>query len=116
VAQILFDRFHIDKDLQEALAEVRRCEMRRLMGLEKATFKSSRSLLLKNPWNLTGAEKERLSTPVRWNTPIVRTYYLKESCQLFWEYRQPKRAEDYLREWMGSAMRSRLEPFKVPVR
>jgi transposase len=111
-AQILFDRFPIVKHLQEAIDEVRRCEMRRLMGREKVTFKSTRWLLLKNPWNLTGAQKERLSTLVRWNTPIVRAYYLKESCQLFWEYHQPKRAQDYLRKWMSSAMRSRLEPFK----
>jgi transposase len=115
-AQILFDRFHIVKHLQEAVDEVRRSEMRRLMGREKVTFKSTRWLLLKNPWNLTGAQKERLSTLVRWNTPIVRAYYLKESCQLFWEYRQPKRAQDYLRKWMSSAMRSRLEPFKKFVR
>ena len=115
-AQILFDRFHIVKHLQEAVNEVRRSEMRRLTGQEKVTFKSTRWLLLKNPWNLTGEQKERLSTLVRWNTPIVRAYYLKESCQLFWEYRQPKRAQDYLRKWMSSAMRSRLEPFKKFVR
>jgi transposase len=115
-AQILFDRFHIVKHLQEAVDEVRRSEMRRLIGQETVTFKSTRWLLLKNPWNLTGEQKERLSTLVRWNTPIVRAYYLKESCQLFWEYRQPKRAQDYLRKWMSSAMRSRLEPFKKFVR
>jgi len=115
-AQILFDRFHIVKHLQEAIDEVRRCEMRRLMGQQKVTFKNTRWLLLKNPWNLTGEQKERLSTLVRWNTPIVRAYYLKESFQLFWEYRQPQRAQDFLRKWMSSAMRSRLEPFKKFVR
>jgi transposase len=115
-AQILFDRFHIVKHLQEAVDDVRRSEMRRLTGQEKVTFKSTRWLLLKNPWNLTGEQKERLSTLVRWNTPIVRAYYLKESCQLFWEHRQPKRAQDYLRKWMSAAMRSRLEPFKKFVR
>src|ERR1035438_2724510 len=39
-----------------------------------------------------GVESERLSTLVRWNTPIVRAYYLKEAFQLFWDYQQPKRA------------------------
>jgi len=111
-AQILFDRFHIVKHLQEAVDEVRRSEMRRLSGQEKVTFKSSRWLLLKNPWNLTTDQKERLSTLVRWNTPIVRAYYLKESFQLFWEYKQEERAEDLLSKWRRSAMRSRLEPFK----
>jgi transposase len=115
-AQILFDRFPIVKHLQEAVDEVRRSEMRRLTGQEKVTFKSTRWLLLKNPWNLTSEQKERLSTLVRWNSPIVRAYYLKESFQLFWDYKQEKRAQDLLSKWMHSAMRSRLEPFKKFVR
>ena len=115
-AQILFDRFPIVKHLQEAVDEVRRSEVRRLTGKEKITFKSTRWLLLKNPWNLTNEQKERLSTLVRWNSPIVRAYYLKESFQLFWDYRQEKRALDLLSKWMSSAMRSRLQPFKKFVR
>jgi len=111
-AQILFDRFHIVKHLNEAVDEVRRAEMQRLTKKEKVLFKRSRWLLLKNPWNLNGDQKERLSTLVRWNTPIVRAYYLKEALQLFWEYRQPARAEALLQKWMSSAMQSRLEPFK----
>ena len=115
-AQILFDRFHIVKHLHEAVEEVRRSEMRRLSVKERVVFKRSRWLLLKNPWNLTGDQKERLSTMVRWNTPIVRAYYLKESFQLFWDYRQPGRAKSHLKKWMRSAMGSRLDPFKRFVR
>jgi len=115
-AQILFDRFHIVKHLNEALNEVRRSLMRTLSLKERATFKGTRWLLLKNPWNLSTHQQERLSTLVRWNTPLVRAWYLKESFQLFWSYRQSKRAEQHLRKWMSSAMRSRLEPFKKFVR
>jgi len=115
-AQILFDRFHVVKHLNEAVEEVRRSEMRRLSQKEKVAFKRSRWLLLKNPWNLRDDQKERLSTLVRWNAPIVRAYYLKEAFQMFWDYKQPKRAEDHLEKWMRSAMRSRLEPFKQFVR
>ena len=115
-AQILFDRFHIVQHLQEAVEEVRRSEMRRLSRKERVVFKRSRWLLLKNPWNLNPDQKNRLSTLVRWNTPIVRAYYLKESFQLFWDYQQPARAKAHLEKWMSSAMRSRLEPFKKFVR
>lgn len=115
-AQILFDRFHIVKHLNEAVEEVRRSEMRRLSLKERVVFKRSRWLLLKNPWNLNPDQKERLSTLVRWNAPIVRAYYLKESFQLFWDYKQCKRAETHLQKWMTSAMRSRLDPFKRFVR
>jgi len=115
-ATLVFDRFHLVRHLMEALDEVRRLEVRRLSGPDKQLIKGTRFLLLKNPWNLNTDQKERLSTLVRWNTPIVRAYYLKESFQLFWDYRQPARGETHLRKWMNSAMRSRLEPFKTFVR
>ena len=115
-AQVLFDRFHLVQHLNRAVDEVRRNAMRRLSGREKTAFQKTRFLLLKNPWNLRTEEKERLSTLVRWNTPIVRAYYLKEAFQLFWGYRQPARAQQHLQRWMHSAMRSRLQPFKKLVR
>ena len=111
-AQILFDRFHIVKHLNEAVDAVRRDLWRRLTAKERTTFKGTRWLLLKNPWNLTGNQKERLSTLVQWNTPLVRAWYLKEAFQLFWTYKQPWRAKQHLTKWINSAMRSKLQPFK----
>src|ERR1019366_4850313 len=59
-AQLLFDRFHIVKHLNEAVEEVRRSEMRRLSQKEKVPFQRSRWLLLKNPWNLSDYERDAL--------------------------------------------------------
>lgn len=111
-AQILFNRFHIVKHLNEAVDAARRDLWRQLTTKERVSFKGTRWLLLKNPWNLSSGQKERLSTLVRWNSPLVRAWYLKESFQLFWTYRQPWRAKQHLLKWMNSAMRSRLDPFK----
>ena len=111
-AQILFDRFHIVKHLNEAVDAVRRELWRRLTSQERTTFKGTRWLLLKNPWNLKDDQKERLSTLVQWNTPLVRAWYLKEAFQLFWTYKQPWRAQQHLKKWIRSAMRSKLEAFK----
>jgi hypothetical protein len=49
---------------------------------------------------------------VRWNTPIVRAYYLKEAFQLFWDYQQPKRAAD-VDEFDGSDIT--IEDFRLVV-
>ena len=111
-AQILFDRFHIVKHLHEAVDAVRRELWRQLTAKERTTFKGTRWLLLKNPWNLTDHQKERLSTLVRWNSPLVRAWYLKEAFQLFWSYKQLARAREHLTKWIRSAMRSKLEAFK----
>ena len=115
-AQILFDRFHLVRHLNHALDLVRRQQVRRLSGTHRVAIKRTRFLLLKNPWNLNPDQKQRLSTLVRGNLPIVRAYYLKESFQMFWDYRQPARAPEHLRRWMHSAMRSRLKPFQDFVR
>lgn len=56
-AQVLFDRFHLVQHLNRAVDEVRRSEMRRLSGQEKTSFKRTRFLLLKNPWNLRSEER-----------------------------------------------------------
>jgi len=115
-AQILFDRFHIVKHLNEAVDAARRDLWRQLTTKQRVSFKGTRWLLLKNPWNLNSSQQERLSTLVRWNSPLVRAWYLKESFQLFWTYRQPWRAKQHLLKWMNSAMRSKLRPFKEFVR
>ena len=71
-AQLLFDRFHIVKHLNEAVDAGRRELWRQLTSKERVTFQGTRWLLLKNPWNLNPSQKERLSTLVRWNSPLVR--------------------------------------------
>ena len=71
-AQILFDRFHIVKHLNEAVDAARRELWRQLTTRERASFKGTRWLLLKNPCNPNNDRKDRLSTLVRWNTPRSR--------------------------------------------
>jgi transposase len=76
-------------------------------------FKRIRWLLPKNSWNLSDDQKERLSTLVRWNTPIMRAHRLKEAFQLFWDYQQPKRAwasRRYERGWRGERNRCASRP------
>ena len=111
-AQILFDRFHIVRHLNDAVSAVRRELWRQLTARERVTLKGTRWLLLKNPWNLNNDQKERLSTLVRWNSPLLRALYLKEAFQLFWYYKQPSRAHEHLTKWIHSAMRSKLEAFR----
>src|SRR4051794_18118644 len=89
------DCLHIVKHLNEAVDATRR-ELWQLTSKEKVEVKGTRWLLLKNPWNLTNDQKERLSTLVRWNSPLVRAWYLKESFQVFWSYKQPWRAKQHL--------------------
>ena len=109
---LVFDRFHVVQHLNRAVDDVRRETWRKLQGDEKAAFKQTRWLWLKNPWNLRSEEKKRLSALCgRTNQPIVRGYYLKEAFQRFWDYQVEGWARPYLKQWLWWASHSRLAPF-----
>jgi transposase len=111
-AQIVFDRFHVQRLATDALDEVRRAQLRELRGTPKGReLFETRFALLKNPWNLNATETERLSAVQRANKPLYRAYLLKETLAKSLDYRQPARAERSLKEWISWAARSRLEPF-----
>ena len=111
-AQIVFDRFHVQKLAGDALDEVRRELWREQQGKPEGRFiKKSRFALLKNPWNLTVPQRRRLRDIQRTNKPLYRAYLLKESLAKALDYLQPKRACDALNDWLAWASRSKLKPF-----
>lgn len=111
-AQIVFDRFHVQRLASDALDEVRRTQLRDLRGTPhgRQLFRS-RFALLKNPWDLSTSERGRLSTVQRTNAPLYRAYLLKETLAKALDYRQPLRAKRALSEWLAWAARSRLKSF-----
>jgi len=86
----VFDRFHVQKLANEAVDEVRRGEVRQVAGTEAAAgVKQSRWALLKNPWNLTLRQEQKLGEVQRLNRRLYRAYLLKESLARGMDYRQP---------------------------
>ena len=111
-AQVVFDRFHIQRLASEAVDAVRRQQGRELNDpVQRGALKRSRFALLKNRWNLTRREGEKLRLIERHNRPLYRAYLLKEALAQTLDYRQPKRAARALAEWLAWAVRSRLKPF-----
>ena len=110
-AELVFDRFHVQRLIHDALDEVRREQVRQAEEPEeKRAVKGTRWPLQKNPWNLRLDEKDKLSTLQRSNKPLYRAYMLKESLLKvldgYWILPELK-----LEEWLMWASRSRLAPF-----
>jgi transposase len=96
----VFDRFHVQKLANKALDEVRRQEVRDVSGTQSAAaVKKSRWALLKNPWNLSLRQGEKLREVQRLNRRLYRAYLLKESLVRGMDYRQPARASKHLDSW-----------------
>lgn len=111
-AELVFDRFHIQKLASEAVDAVRRDEVRGLAGTKEGkALKHLRWAVLKNPWNLTDRQEEKLAGLQQTNRKIYRAYLLKESLAAILSGRQPNVAKTALDEWRSWASRSRLKPF-----
>lgn len=111
-AQIVFDRFHVQKLATDALDEVRRSMVREAVDPdEEKIIKKTRWALLKNPWNLNSYQRLKLREVEKHNKKLFRGYLLKELLAQALDYRQPKRAKETLEDWLAWASRSRLKPF-----
>ncbi len=108
------DPFHVVALATDALDEVRRevwNEARKAQNMALAkNLKGARYALWKNPENLTGRQRGKLSRVQHTNRRLYRAYLLKE--QLRQIYRLPADAATrLLDQWVAWARRCRLAPF-----
>jgi transposase len=112
-AEIIFDRFHVQRLVQDAVDEVRRDEVYAASSeQERKQLKGTRWPLLKRTWNLSLFESLRLSRLQRENQRLYRAYLLKEAMVAVLDCTAEWLARLKLDEWIRWARRSRLEPFK----
>ena len=110
-ATLIFDRFHVQRLVHDALDAVRREQVRTAAPDEKADLKKTRWPLQKNPWNLTDLEKAKLADLEEQNLPIYRAYLLKESLLAILDRRQVNVAARKLDEWIEWTQSSGLPAF-----
>jgi transposase len=110
--KITYDRFHVVQLPSRAVDQVRRQEVARSDPGEKPQLKSSRYALLKHPWNLKPAEKDKLSTVQEANKKIYRAYLLKETFQTIYDAPTARVASDRFSRCFAWARRSALDAFK----
>lgn len=104
-ANVIFDRFHIMKQMNEALEKVRRAEQQHNKNL-----KNTRFIWLKNPKNLTEKQTSIVDELLKLDLKTAKAYQIKLALSRFWEIKFPKEAERYLKKWYFWATHSRLEP------
>lgn len=112
-AQIIFDRFHVQRLAHTALDEVRRAEVREAPTTEdRKALKGTRWPLLRRAWNLKDLEVCKVAALTRANRRLFRAYLLKESLAAILDGKQVHVARRKLGEWIGWAFRSQLAPFR----
>jgi transposase len=109
----ILDRFHIRRNLGEAIDKVRRAETHALAQAGLAPLlKRMRWALLKHRRNWSHKERIRMRELRGSGLRSMRAFVLVESFEHFWTYTSPSWAGKFLDAWCRQVARSRLEPLK----
>ena len=109
---IIFDRFHIVKNLNKTISDIRKEVFRDEIDINKRNLiKGTRWLLLKNNQNLDNnkGEKERLKKALNINKPLATAYYLKEDLHQIWFQKNLADAKKFLGSWVAKAKASGIK-------
>ncbi len=109
-AEIVHDRFHISKYLNEAVDKVRSKEHKTLRQAGDDRLKGSKQLWLFNPENLSEDRWIEFGPLKDQELKTSRAWAIKEQFRWFWEYRYAGNARKFFNRWYGWATHSRLKP------
>lgn len=106
-ADIVADRFHVMKQLNERLTQLRRAVQRRADEATQEVLKGSRWLLVKNRDELKPEEEARLMEVLAASPELRTAYLLKEEFRtIFEKINDPQQAERFLQAWIWKANRT----------
>ena len=111
-AQIVFDKFHILRHLNDALDDVRRSEYARLQGEQRRFINGNRYTLLSHRENLDLDGRQALKTLLAANQRLNTAYLLKESFGQLWDYSSEAWARKCFENWKDALKWQRLKPFE----
>jgi transposase len=108
--KIVFDRFHVMKQVTDALDKIRRQEHKILMAKGEECLKGTKHLWLMNEEKIPDWRKAEFDEIRKMKLKTGRGWAIKESLRSFWDYSYPKNAEKYFKRWYFWATHSRLKP------
>jgi transposase len=111
--RIVFDRFHIMRDITAAVDTVRKHEHRALGGTAAGSaLTGTKYLWLYSAEHLPAQHADTFAALKARHLKVARAWAIKEALRRLWTYRQPAAAGRFFRGWYGWARRSRLEPIR----
>ncbi len=111
-AAILFDKFHIIRNLGEALDQVRKREYARLSGKKREFIKGQKYTLLSHRENLSLNGRAALKKLLKVNKRLNTAYLLKESFGQLWGYKKEGWARRFFDNWRAALKWQRLKPYE----
>ncbi len=115
-AEIVHDKFHVAKHLNEAVDKVRRQEQKRLKAQGDERLTGTRQLWLFAPEHLDEERSTHLEDLRRQSLQTSRAWGLKDYFRWFWTHADAAAGEAFFQDWYAWAIRCRLKPIKQVAR
>jgi transposase len=111
--KIVFDRFHIMREMTKAVDTVRKQEHRTFLGAgEDSPLTGTKYLWLFSDERRPDRHAAAFATLQALHLKVGRAWALKEALRTLWTYRQGAAVGRFFAQWYRWAVRSRLEPVK----
>ena len=110
-AEIVFDKFHISKKVNEALDTVRKQEFAQADSEERKNMKKKRFLILARNKNVEDEKREELDTLLEQNKTLSKAYLLKEQVLDIFDETEQDTAVKRLDKWMQNVKKSGITAY-----
>jgi transposase len=110
-ADIIFDKFHISKKVNEGLDTIRKKEFSKADEEERKDMKHKRFLILSRQRRLNDEQRETVEDLKAINAPLYEAYLLKEQVLDIFDETNVHAALTRLGKWIANVERLGIEPF-----
>jgi transposase len=115
-ANIVFDKFHLSKVINECLDEVRKKEFAKAGKQKRIDMKHKRFLILSRADHLDKEEKETLEALMKDNQPLYKAYLLKEQILDIFSTATWENAIGRIMKWINNVEESGIDAFNKAVK
>jgi transposase len=111
-AEIIYDKVHVVRYLNEALNTVRKTELNKALGRFKKTLSGKKFVLLARRSRVRGHAREALDAILAASPRLQKAHWLKESFGHLWDYAYKGCARRFWEAWKAQLKWSRLKPYR----
>lgn len=110
---ICFDKFHVAMDLNKAVNEVRKQELKHVDQQHREALHRSRFTWLRSESKLKEKHWIQISLLSQIASKTARAWAIRQYAMTLWTFDDRVLAEEHWRQWYGWAIRSRLQSIKT---
>ena len=110
-ADIVFDKFHVAKKVNEAIDNIRKREFLKADKEERINMKHKRFLILYRNKNLNKEQRNSLNELMKQNKKLYEAYLLKEQALSIFDRKQKNMALERLSSWEKNVRKAKIKEF-----